>query len=122
MVVFKLVEVMLFVLFVLVCICEEVGVLKGVLSVLLGKGLVIGDVFVCYLLVKKVLFIGGIEVGCGIVCIVVEKLMLVLFEFGGKLLMIVCDDVDFDYVVNGVLYGIFSLLGEVCIVGLWLFV
>ena len=53
-------------------ICEEAGVPKGVLSVLPGKGSVIGDVLVRHPLVKKVSFTGGTEVGRGIARIAAE--------------------------------------------------
>ncbi len=45
---------------------REAGVPKGVISVLPGKGSVIGDVLVRHPLVKKVSFTGGTEVGRGI--------------------------------------------------------
>lgn len=35
----------------------------------------------------------------------------VMFEFGGKLLLIVCDDVDFDVVVLFVVVGVFINVG-----------
>ncbi|HEM7892057.1 MULTISPECIES: aldehyde dehydrogenase [Burkholderia] len=103
-------------------ICEEAGVPKGVLSVLPGKGSVIGDVLVRHPLVKKVSFTGGTEVGRGIARIAAEKLMPVSLELGGKSPTIVCDDADLDHAVNGVLYGIFSSSGEACIAGSRLFV
>lgn len=121
-VIFKLVEVMLFMVLELVKIFEQVGLFVGLLSVLLGKGLIIGDVLVCYFKVCKIFFIGGIIIGCYLVYVVVEKLILVLLELGGKLLIIVLEDVDIEQVVWGICYGIFSFGGQVCIVGLWLFV
>jgi betaine-aldehyde dehydrogenase len=87
-------------------ICEEAGVPKGVLSVLPGKGSVIGDVLVRHPLVKKVSFTGGTEVGRGIARIAADKLMPVSLELGGKSPTIVFDDADIDHAVNGVLYGI----------------
>jgi betaine-aldehyde dehydrogenase len=103
-------------------ICEEAGVPKGVLSVLPGKGSVIGDVLVRHPLVKKVSFTGGTDVGRGIARIAAEKLMPVSLELGGKSPTIVFDDADLDHAVNGVLYGIFSSSGEACIAGSRLFV
>lgn len=43
-------------------------------------------------------------------------------EFGGKLVNIVCEDVDFDVVVEGVVMLMVLNKGEVCFVGLCLFV
>jgi betaine-aldehyde dehydrogenase len=103
-------------------ICEEAGVPPGVVSVLPGKGSVIGDVLVRHPLVKKVSFTGGTEVGRGIARIGADKLMPVSLELGGKSPTMVFDDADLDHAVNGVLYGIFSSSGEACIAGSRLFV
>ncbi|SEB19554.1 aldehyde dehydrogenase [Paraburkholderia sartisoli] len=103
-------------------ICEEAGVPRGVLSVLPGKGSVIGDVLVRHPLVRKVSFTGGTDVGRGIARIAADKLMPVSLELGGKSPTIVFDDADLDHAVNGVLYGIFSSSGEACIAGSRLFV
>lgn len=103
-------------------ICEEAGVPKGVLSVLPGKGSVVGDALVRHPLVRKVAFTGGTEVGRGIARLAAEKLMPVSLELGGKSPTIVFADADLDHAVNGVLYGIFSSSGESCIAGSRLFV
>ncbi|PYE13413.1 betaine-aldehyde dehydrogenase [Paraburkholderia silvatlantica] len=103
-------------------ICEEAGVPKGVVSVLPGKGSVIGDALVRHPRVRKVSFTGGTDVGRGIARIAAEKLMPVSLELGGKSPTIVFDDADLDHAVNGVLYGIFSSSGEACIAGSRLFV
>ena len=47
-------------------ICEEAGVPAGVISVLPGKGSIVGDALVRHPLVKKIAFTGGTEVGRGI--------------------------------------------------------
>ncbi|SAL50715.1 betaine-aldehyde dehydrogenase [Caballeronia arvi] len=103
-------------------ICEEAGVPKGVVSVLPGKGSVIGDALVRHPLVKKVSFTGGTEVGRGIARLAADKFMPVSLELGGKSPTIVYADADLDHAVNGVLYGIFSSSGESCIAGSRLFV
>jgi betaine-aldehyde dehydrogenase len=103
-------------------ICEEAGVPKGVVSVLPGKGSVIGDALVRHPLVKKVAFTGGTEVGRGIARLAADKLMPVSLELGGKSPTIVFADADLGHAVNGVLYGIFSSSGESCIAGSRLFV
>ncbi|VVE51252.1 aldehyde dehydrogenase [Pandoraea pneumonica] len=103
-------------------ICEAAGVPRGVLSVLPGKGSVIGDILVRHPKVKKVAFTGGTEVGRGIARLAAEKLMPVSLELGGKSPTIVFEDADIDHAVAGVLYGIFSSSGESCIAGSRLFV
>lgn len=103
-------------------LCEQAGVPRGVISVLPGKGSVVGDALVRHPRVKKVSFTGGTEVGRGIARLAAEKLMPVSLELGGKSPTIVFEDADLDHAVNGVLYGIFSSSGESCIAGSRLFV
>ncbi|MGU7770719.1 aldehyde dehydrogenase [Burkholderia sp. MR1-5-21] len=103
-------------------LCEQAGVPRGVVSVIPGKGSVVGDVLVRHPRVKKVSFTGGTEVGRGIARLAADKLMPLSLELGGKSPTIVFDDADLDHAVNGVLYGIFSSSGESCIAGSRLFV
>ena len=103
-------------------ICEEAGVPRGVLSVLPGKGSIVGDALVRHPLVKKIAFTGGTEVGRGIARLAADKFMPVSLELGGKSPTIVFADADIDHAINGVIYGIFSSSGESCIAGSRLFV
>jgi acyl-CoA reductase-like NAD-dependent aldehyde dehydrogenase len=103
-------------------ICMEAGVPPGVVSVLPGKGSVIGDAIVKHPLVKKVSFTGGTTTGRALARIAADKLMPVTLELGGKSPTIVFEDADLDHAVAGVLFGIFSSSGESCIAGSRLFV
>lgn len=103
-------------------ICEEAGVPKGMISVLPGKGSVIGDAITKHPLVKRVSFTGGTTTGKHIAHIAAEKMMPVSLELGGKSATMVLADADLDHAVKGVLYGIFSSSGEACIAGSRLFV
>jgi betaine-aldehyde dehydrogenase len=103
-------------------ICEEAGVPKGIVSVLPGKGSVIGDAITQHPLVKRVSFTGGTTTGKHIAHIAADKMMPVSLELGGKSPTMVLEDADLDHAVNGVLYGIFSSSGESCIAGSRLFV
>jgi betaine-aldehyde dehydrogenase len=103
-------------------ICEQAGVPKGIVSVLPGKGSVIGDAITKHPLVKRVSFTGGTTTGKHIAHIAADKMMPVSLELGGKSPTMVLDDADLDHAVNGVLYGIFSSSGESCIAGSRLFV
>jgi betaine-aldehyde dehydrogenase len=98
-------------------ICQQAGVPDGIVSVLPGKGSVVGDALVRHPLIKRVAFTGGTAVGMGIQRLAVEKLMPTSLELGGKSPTIVCADADLDHAVAGVLYGIFSSSGESCIAG-----
>ncbi|MGO4305021.1 aldehyde dehydrogenase [Cupriavidus sp. RAF12] len=106
----------------LAAICEEAGVPKGLISVLPGKGSVIGDAITKHPLVRRVSFTGGTTTGKHIAHIAADKMMPVSLELGGKSPTMVFDDADLDHAVNGVLYGIFSSSGESCIAGSRLFV
>lgn len=103
-------------------ICEECGVPPGMVSVLPGKGSIIGDVIVRHPLVRRVSFTGGTTTGRQIAHHAAEKMMPVSLELGGKSPTVVFDDADLDHAVAGVLYGIFSSSGESCVAGSRLFV
>ncbi|NBF13201.1 aldehyde dehydrogenase [Pseudomonas sp. Fl4BN1] len=103
-------------------ICEDAGLPKGLVSVLPGKGSLLGDALTRHPLVKKVSFTGGTRTGKHIAHIAADKMMPVSLELGGKSPTIVLDDADLDHAVAGVLYGIFSSSGEACIAGSRLFV
>ncbi|HLS52013.1 MAG TPA: aldehyde dehydrogenase [Burkholderiaceae bacterium] len=103
-------------------ICEAAGLPKGLVSVLPGRGSVIGDLITRHPLVRRVAFTGGTDVGKHIARIAADKLMSVSLELGGKSPTIVLDDADLDHAVAGVLFGIFSSSGESCIAGSRLFV
>jgi betaine-aldehyde dehydrogenase len=98
-------------------IAEAAGVPPGIISVLPGKGSVVGDALVKHPLIKRIAFTGGTNVGLGIQRLAAEKLMPTSLELGGKSPTIVCADADLDHAVAGVLYGIFSSSGESCIAG-----
>ena len=98
-------------------IALQAGLPQGILSVLPGKGSVIGEALVKHPLIKRIAFTGGTSVGMGIARIAAEKLMPTSLELGGKSPVIVCDDADLEHAVAGVLFGIFSSSGESCIAG-----
>ena len=98
-------------------IAQQAGVPDGIISVLPGKGSIVGEALVRHPLIKRIAFTGGTSVGMGIARIGAEKLMPTSLELGGKSPTIVCADADLDHAVAGVLYGIFSSSGESCIAG-----
>jgi betaine-aldehyde dehydrogenase len=98
-------------------VAEGAGLPPGILSVLPGKGSVVGDALVRHPRVRRIAFTGGTTVGTGIARLAADKLMPVSLELGGKSPTIVCPDADLDHAVAGVLYGIFSSSGESCIAG-----
>jgi betaine-aldehyde dehydrogenase len=103
-------------------LCEQAGVPPGMVSVLPGKGSVLGDLLVKHPLVRRIAFTGGTTTGRRIAHIAADKMMPVSLELGGKSPTVVFDDAELDHAVAGVLYGIFSSSGESCIAGSRLFV
>jgi len=101
---------------------EEAGLPAGLLSVLPGKGSVIGDALVRHPLVKKISFTGGTQTGRQLAHIAADKLIATSLELGGKSPTIVLEDADIELAARGVCYGIFSSAGQACIAGSRLFV
>nr|WP_034337428.1 aldehyde dehydrogenase [Herbaspirillum sp. B39] len=103
-------------------LCIEAGVPAGLISVLPGRGSVIGDAITLHPLVKRVSFTGGTSTGKHIAHIAAEKMMPVSLELGGKSPTQVFENATIVHAVAGVFYGIFSSPAKSCIAGLGLFV
>lgn len=61
--VMKLSEIILLIIICVFELMEEVGFFKGIINLVFGVGLEVGDVMLGYEEVDLVLFIGGIEIG-----------------------------------------------------------
>nr|WP_067288197.1 aldehyde dehydrogenase [Marinobacterium profundum] len=101
---------------------EEAGLPKGLLSVLPGRGSVVGEALAAHPLVRKISFTGGTGTGRHLAHVAAEKLIPTSLELGGKSPTIVFDDADIELAAKGVVYGIFSSSGQACIAGSRLFV
>jgi aldehyde dehydrogenase (NAD+) len=102
-------------------ICLEAGIPEGVVNVLPGPGSAVGEGLVASPLVDKIAFTGSTEVGRRIMQIASGTVKKCTLELGGKSPSIVTDDVDLDYAVEGILWGIFFHQGQVCSAGSRLF-
>ncbi|GAA4834189.1 aldehyde dehydrogenase [Saccharopolyspora rosea] len=100
----------------------EAGVPPALLSVLPGRGSVVGEAIVRHPAVGRVAFTGGTTTGRAIGHLAAAKIMPVTSELGGKSPTIVFADADRDQAVAGVLYGIFSSSGQSCVAGSRIFV
>ena len=103
-------------------IFEQAGLPTGLLSVLPGKGSVVGDALVRHPLVRKISFTGGTNTGRQLAHIAADKLITTSLELGGKSPTIVLSDADLELAAHGVCYGIFSSMGQACIAGSRVFV
>ncbi len=74
----------------------EAGLPEGVLTVLPGKGSVVGERFVTHPDVRKVCFTGSTAVGQGIMRKAADQLTRVTLELGGKSANIIFADADLD--------------------------
>src|SRR6478672_1740262 len=72
----------------------EAGLPEGVLTVIPGKGSVVGERFVTHPLVRKVAFTGSTEVGKQIMAGCADQVKRVTLELGGKSANIVFADAD----------------------------
>ena len=101
---------------------EEAGLPKGILSVLPGRGSIVGNAIINHPLIRKISFTGGTNTGRALAHIAAERLITTSLELGGKSPTIVLEDADIELAVNGVIYGIFSSAGQACIAGSRLFI
>ncbi|MFG2212318.1 aldehyde dehydrogenase family protein [Streptomyces sp. NPDC048638] len=100
----------------------ELGLPTALLSVLPGRGSLIGDAIVRDPRVGKVTFTGGTATGRTLAHAAAEKLMPLSLELGGKSPTVVLADADVEQALAGVMFGVFSSSGQSCIAGSRLFV
>lgn len=103
-------------------ICENAGLPAGLLSVLPGRGSVVGNALARAPQVGRIVFTGGTTTGRQIAAVAAQRLIPASLELGGKSPTIVCEDADIEQAVAGILYGVFSSTGQSCIAGTRLFV
>ncbi len=92
----------------------EAGLPEGVLTVLPGKGSVVGERFVTHPSVRKICFTGSTEVGTRIMARAAEQVKRVTLELGGKSANIVFADSDLEQAAATAPYGVFDNAGQDC--------
>ena len=92
----------------------EAGLPPDVLTVLPGKGSVVGDRFVTHPLVRKIVFTGSTEVGTRIMARAADQVKRVTLELGGKSANIVFADSDLEKAAATAPYGVFDNAGQDC--------
>lgn len=92
-------------------IFEQAGLPAGLLSVLPGKGSVIGDALARHPRVRKISFTGGTTTGRHLAHVAAEKLIPASLELGGKSPTIVLEDADIEQAARGDLLWHFQLGG-----------
>jgi acyl-CoA reductase-like NAD-dependent aldehyde dehydrogenase len=92
----------------------EAGLPEHVLTVLPGKGSVVGERFVAHPLVRKICFTGSTEVGTRIMAKAADQVKRVTLELGGKSANIVFADADLEKAAATAPYGVFDNAGQDC--------
>ncbi|PUA82884.1 aldehyde dehydrogenase family protein [Nocardioides currus] len=92
----------------------EAGLPEGVLTVIPGKGSVVGERFVTHPLVRKVCFTGSTEVGKQIMRGCADQVKRVTLELGGKSANIVFADADVARAAALAPYAVFDNAGQDC--------
>ncbi|GAA2159506.1 aldehyde dehydrogenase family protein [Pedococcus bigeumensis] len=92
----------------------EAGIPEGVLTVIPGKGSVVGERFVTHPSVRKVCFTGSTAVGQRIMRGAADQVKRITLELGGKSANIVFDDSDLETAAATAPYGVFDNAGQDC--------
>src|SRR3954469_9863025 len=92
----------------------EAGLPEGVLTVIPGKGSVVGERFVTHPQVRKVAFTGSTQVGKRIMAGCADQVKRVTLELGGKSANIVFADADVAKAAAGAPYAVFDNAGQDC--------
>lgn len=92
----------------------EAGLPEGVLTVIPGKGSIVGERFVTHPLVRKVCFTGSTEVGKQIMRGCADQVKRVTLELGGKSANIVFADADIAKAAAAAPYAVFDNAGQDC--------
>ncbi|MCM3638929.1 aldehyde dehydrogenase [Sporosarcina luteola] len=96
---------------------EEAGFPPGVVNVVTGFGMPVGDSLTSHPLVRRVAFTGGTESARHVVRNTAENFAQVSLELGGKSPNIVFDDANPDNAAMGIIAGIFGASGQSCVAG-----
>jgi aldehyde dehydrogenase (NAD+) len=98
-------------------LADEAGFPKGVINVVLGTGLEVGEAIVRHDGVRKVAFTGSVGVGRAIGRIAAERIIPLTLELGGKSANIVFEDADLDAAAAGAVKGFTLNAGQICSAG-----
>ncbi len=103
-------------------VVEEAGFPAGAVNIITGTGRTVGKAIVEHPKVRKVIFTGGTEGGFEIMQQSIATVTPTVLELGGKGPIILCEDIDWDEAIDGVLTQAFARKAEVCFAGTRLFV
>ncbi|KTD83053.1 glycine betaine aldehyde dehydrogenase [Legionella waltersii] len=96
---------------------DQCGFPKGVVNLITGPGVGVGDELTTHSMVDKIAFTGGTATGRKIMQAATGNLKRITLELGGKNPNIVFADCDLEMAIDGALFGAFANQGEVCSAG-----
>jgi len=95
-------------------ILAKAGIPPGVFNLVMGRGSVVGDVFVNSPDVNALSFTGSVPTGRAIAQKAVARMAKIQLEMGGKNPLVVLDDADLPTAVNCAVQGAFFSTGQRC--------
>jgi acyl-CoA reductase-like NAD-dependent aldehyde dehydrogenase len=93
---------------------REAGLPEGVLTVIPGRGSVVGERFVTHEAVRKVCFTGSTEVGKAIMRGCADQVKRCTLELGGKSANVIFADADIPAAAASAPYAVFDNAGQDC--------
>ncbi|HAU1341599.1 TPA: aldehyde dehydrogenase family protein [Legionella pneumophila] len=96
---------------------DQCGFPAGVVNLITGPGIGVGEELANNAMVDKVAFTGGSATGRKIMQAATGNLKKISLELGGKNPNIVFADCDLEMAIDGALFGAFANQGEVCSAG-----
>lgn len=96
-------------------IADEIGLPKGVLSIITGEAAPIGEEFCDNPSVAKITFTGSTGVGKKLAARAMANMKRVSMELGGNAPLIIFDDADLDRAVEGAIACKFRNAGQTCV-------
>ncbi len=103
-------------------ICMEVGLPRGVLTILHGPGSRIGRALIAHPAIKAISFTGGTKTGAEIAGIAAPQFKKLSLELGGKNPALVFADCDWDATLATAVRAAFANQGQICLSGSRIFV
>ncbi|HEY3387893.1 MAG TPA: aldehyde dehydrogenase [Saprospiraceae bacterium] len=98
-------------------ICNEAGLPAGVLNIIHGTGLAVGEAIVRHEEIKAISFTGSTAIGKRIAGICAEQLKKASLELGGKNPVIIFADCDYEEMLETTIRSSFSNQGQICLCG-----
>lgn len=93
---------------------EAVGMPKGAVNILCGRGAVAGAALASHPDVDQIVFTGSVATGISIATAAARNVVPCVLELGGKSAAVAFDDANLDDLMDNIRWGIFFNSGQVC--------